>query len=72
MTRAEIEQQALELTERERLELAEALWTSVAAADALPLRDWQRDLLDERLALAETEEGRDWEEIKAEIWPRAR
>ena len=40
--------------------------------DAVPLPQWQRDLLDERLSSVDTEEGRDWEEIKAGIWPEAR
>lgn len=36
----------------------------------LPLLQWQRDLLDERLASADAEEGKDWEDVKAEIWTR--
>jgi hypothetical protein len=40
--------------------------------DTLPLPQWQRDLLDERLASADAEEGKDWEDVKAEIWPQAR
>jgi putative addiction module component (TIGR02574 family) len=69
MTKAEIQYQALELSEPERLELAEALWASISDPDALPLPQWQRALLEERLATSESEEGRDWEEIRAEIWP---
>jgi putative addiction module component (TIGR02574 family) len=69
MTKAEIERQVLELPETERLEIAEAIWTSLSNPDALPLPQWQRELLDERLASSEAEEGRDWEEVRAEIWP---
>lgn len=69
MTKAEIQRQALELPEEERVEVAEAIWASLGDPDARPLPSWQRDLLDERLASAGTEEGRDWDDVKAEIWP---
>jgi putative addiction module component (TIGR02574 family) len=69
MTRAEIQREVMELPERERLEIAEAIWSSLDNPDILPLPQWQKDLLDERLASLETEEGRDWEDVKAEIWP---
>lgn len=69
MTKAEIQRQVLELPERERMELAETIWASISNPDSLPLPDWQRTLLDERLATSADEEGRDWEEIRAEIWP---
>jgi putative addiction module component (TIGR02574 family) len=72
MTIAEIKRQVMELQEEERLEVAEAIWASLDNPDARPLPSWQRDLLDERLASLETEEGRDWEDIKAEIWPTSR
>lgn len=72
MTRVEIQRQVMELPEEERLALADAIWASLDNPDAMPLPQWQRDLLDERLASAEAEEGRDWEDIKAEIWPQAR
>lgn len=69
MTKAEIQRQVLELPERERMELAETIWASIGNPDSLPLPDWQRALLDERLASSADEDGRDWEEIRAEIWP---
>jgi len=72
MTTAEIKRQVMELPEEERLEVAEAIWASLDNLDARPLPSWQRDLLDERLASLETEDGRDWEDVKAEIWPPAR
>jgi putative addiction module component len=61
-----------EAGEDERLEVADAIWASLDALDAHPLPSWQKDLLDERLASAGTEEGRDWDEVKAEIWPPVR
>lgn len=72
MTKAEIRQQIMELPETERLEIADAIWSSLDDPDALPLPQWQRDLLDERLASIDTEEGKDWEDVKAEIWPASR
>ena len=69
MTRAEIQLKVMELPEEERLEIAEAIWSSLDNPDALLLPQWQKDLLDERLASLGTEEGRDWEDVKAEIWP---
>jgi len=69
MTRAEIQLKVMELPEEERLEIAEAIWSSLDDPNALPLPQWQKDLLDERLASLGTEEGRDWEDVKAEIWP---
>jgi putative addiction module component (TIGR02574 family) len=70
MTRAEIQLKVMALPEEERLEIAEAIWSSLDNPNALPLPQWQKDLLDERLASLGTEEGRDWEDVKAEIWPR--
>ncbi len=67
MSKAEIQRQVMELPGEARIEIAEAIWSSLGDPDAVPLPQWQRDLLNERLASAETEEGRDWEEIKAEI-----
>jgi putative addiction module component (TIGR02574 family) len=72
MTKAEIERRVMELPEKERLEIAETIWSSLESPDALPLPSWQRDLLNERRASLETEEGRDWEDVKAEIWPPTR
>ena len=72
MTRAEIQREIMELPEEERLEIADAIWTSLSDRDSVPLPQWQRELLAERLASAEGEEGRDWEDVKAEIWPQAR
>lgn len=72
MTKAEIQKQIMELPEEERLEIADAVWASLSESNAIPLPQWQKDLLAERLASVESEEGRDWEEVKAEIWPQSR
>ncbi len=73
MTKTEVQRQALQLPERERLQLAEELWASVADPNAypedLPLPQWQEDLLDERLEETKDDPGKPWEQVKAEIWP---
>jgi putative addiction module component (TIGR02574 family) len=71
MTKLEIQRQVMELSEEERIKIAEAIWSSLGDPNVLPLPQWQRDLLNERLPSADIEEGRDWEDIKAEIWPAA-
>lgn len=62
----------MELPENERLEVADAIWASLGDLDSQPLPTWQRDLLEERLASVVTEAGRDWDEVRAEIWPSSR
>ena len=70
MTKTELERQVLELPEEERLEVAEAIWASLA--ENRPLAEWQKELLDERLAASENEPGKDWEDFRAEAWRSAR
>jgi putative addiction module component (TIGR02574 family) len=67
MTKTEIQRQALELPEPERLEIADAIWVSLNDPDSLPLPKWQRDLLEERLAASESEKGLDWQEVRAKL-----
>lgn len=71
MSKAEVQRQALELTERERFELAEELWASIEDPNAFrsALPQWQKDLLDERLEESRNDPGQSWNEVKAEIWP---
>lgn len=73
MTKTAVKTQALQLPERERLQLAEELWASVADPNDYPdeilLPQWQKDLLDERLAESKDDPGKPWEQVKAEIWP---
>ena len=76
MTKVEIVQQALTLPERERFELAHTLWASLEEPNSFqehfPLPAWQMQLLDERLEASADEEGEDWEQVRAEIWPESR
>ncbi len=70
MTKSRLRREALDLPVEERLELAEALWESVeAAAQQPPLPDWQRQILDERIADddADPEAGSPWQEVKQRI-----
>jgi putative addiction module component (TIGR02574 family) len=70
MTKAQLKSEALQLPVEERLEIAEAIWESLeTAGDQPPLPDWQREILDERIAEddANPDEGSPWEEVKQRI-----
>jgi putative addiction module component (TIGR02574 family) len=73
MNRAEI-RKLLELPADEKMELAQILWESVEPEDEtrfLSIPDWQRQILDERLADIDRnpDDEQTWEEVKAELWP---
>jgi putative addiction module component (TIGR02574 family) len=75
MKSAEI-QKLLELPIDERMELAQILWESVEPGDEarfLAIPDWQRRILDERLAdiKSNPNDEQTWEEVKAELWPHS-
>lgn len=76
MTSTELKEQALRLPVEDRLELAYALWDSVGPdPEELPLHDWQRRLLDDRLAAAERDPAGwvEWPEVERRlIDPRRR
>lgn len=70
MTKGEVTAQALKLPIEDRLELASALWDSVEAnSSQLELYDWQRRVLDERLAAAERDPDAwlAWDEVKERV-----
>lgn len=70
MTKDELKREALKLPPEERLKLAEALWESLERDGIQPeIPQWQRDLLDERLAEAEAnpEAMEPWDEVKRRI-----
>lgn len=71
MTKMEVQETALKLPLEERLELAESLWLSVerSAAD-LPVPDWHKSLLDERIEAAKKDpEGwLTWDEVKKRVF----
>ena len=49
LAKSEIQKEALNLPARERIELVVRLWDSLAPGD-IPVPDWQRDLIRDRLA----------------------
>ena len=54
----------------EQVDYVQALWDRIGAKeDVVPIPDWHRHVLDERLADLEAtpEAGRPWEEIKANL-----
>lgn len=54
----------------DQIEYVQALWDRIAAKeDVVPVPDWHRDILDERLADLEAnpDAGRPWEEVKANL-----
>jgi putative addiction module component (TIGR02574 family) len=70
MTKSQLRLEALDLPVEERLELAEALWESVEVTAQQPsLPDWQRQILDERIAADDEnpEAGSPWQEVKQRI-----
>jgi len=70
MTKAQLKREALQLPVEEQLEIAEAIWEHLeSAADQPPIPDWQRQLLDERIAEddADPEGGSPWEQVKQRI-----
>jgi putative addiction module component (TIGR02574 family) len=69
MTKAGIQQEAMQLQPEERQELAEMLWQSLEG-EPVPLPEWQRRLLDERIAALDErpEEGSSWQEVEARVW----
>ena len=52
LAKSEIQREALNLPARERIELVVELWDSLAPGE-IPVPDWQRDLIRNRLAALE-------------------
>ena len=70
MTKAQLKHEALQLPIEERLEIAEAIWESLESTpDQPPLSDWQRRILDDRIAEddADPDAGSSWDEVKQRI-----
>jgi hypothetical protein len=58
------------MTIEEKLQAMEALWNDLCQhEEALPVHDWQKEVLDERERLIESSEAQfvDWEEAKKRI-----
>jgi putative addiction module component (TIGR02574 family) len=59
----------------EQIDYVQALWDRIAAKDdRVPVPDWHREVLDERLADLEAnpEASRPWEDVKADLLKRIR
>ena len=59
-----------DLNIEEQLEHVQALWDRIAAKeDQVPVPDWHREILDERLADLETNPNasRRWEDVRADL-----
>ena len=71
MTKAQVRQQALELPPEDRIDLAVEIWDSLSAKD-IPVPDWQRDLIRERLAELEGVDSEDrstpWSEVRERVF----
>lgn len=68
-SRNQLRQSVLELPAEERWELAESIWESLEHEQTLPLPDWQRTVLEQRIAEddASPEGGSPWPEVKKRI-----
>ncbi|CAN5463409.1 hypothetical protein BH23ACI1_BH23ACI1_16470 [soil metagenome] len=59
----------------EQIDYVQALWDRIAARDdRVPVPDWHREVLDERLADLEAnpEASRPWEDVKSDLLKRSR
>ncbi len=71
LAKSEIQREALDLSAQERIELVVELWDSLAPGE-IPVSDWQRDLIRERLAALEDllpeERSVSWEAVRKRIF----
>ena len=71
LAKSEIQREALDLPAQERIELVVELWDSLAPGE-IPVPDWQRDLIRERLAALEDllpeERSVPWEAVRKRIF----
>lgn len=53
----------------EKIEYVESLWEQIVDRDELPIPDWQRELLQERLEAFRSDPtaGRSWSEVRADL-----
>ena len=69
--KSEIQREALNLSAQERIELVVELWDSLAPGE-IPVPDWQRDLIRDRLAALEDvpleERSVPWDAVRERIF----
>jgi putative addiction module component (TIGR02574 family) len=62
-----------ELPVKEKIDYVQALWDRIAAREEdVPVPEWHREILAERLASFECDpsEGRDWDDVEADLLKR--
>ena len=71
MAKSEIQRDALNLPAQERIELVVELWNSLAPGE-IPIPDWQRELIRDRLAALEDvlpeERSVPWDAVRKRIF----
>ncbi len=71
LAKSEIQRQALNLSAQERIELVVDLWDSLAPGE-IPVPDWQRSLIRDRLAALEgilpEERSASWEAVRKQVF----
>lgn len=69
MTKRQIQQEVLQLSVDEQLELAEAIWDRLETEPQPVIPEWQKRLLDECIAEddADPDAGSSWSEVKQRI-----
>ncbi len=71
LAKAQIQKEALNLPAQERIELVVELWDSLAPGE-IPLPEWQRDLIQDRLAaldeISPDERSAPWEAVRPRIF----
>ena len=66
MSARSILEEILSLPPDQRLKLVEDIWESLAASPAdVPVPEWHRELLDERLSDEDERASRSWDEVRA-------
>ena len=71
LAKSEIQREALNLPAQERIELVVELWDSLAPGE-IPVPDWQRDLIRDRLTALENvlpeERSVPWEAVRKQLF----
>lgn len=61
-------EEILKLSLQEKIMAVEAIWDSIAQdADTIPVPEWQKKIIEERLQNYDSASGKTWEEVKAAI-----
>lgn len=72
LAKSEIQREALNLPAHERIELVVELWDSLVPGE-IPVPDWQRDLIRDRLAALEDmlpeKRSVPWEAVRKRVFP---